>query len=236
MTARVLYIHGLNAAPADWGRLADELADIGEASTATLLGHGGRPRAPRYAVADFAVDLPPGPSGLVVAHSLGAAAAAVRAAAEPDWTRALVLLDPVLLVADEHVEAIAADQEAELSLTRDELTAAKPGWHPADVDAKLAGIAAVVPEVSRRAFTDTAALGGWDVTAATLALRIPTLVVQGDPSVFTLLQPEVADRIRRANPDVTIAVVRGTGHAPHRDDLPATARTIRSWWKGVVLG
>lgn len=236
MTRRALLVHGLNAAPADWDRFRAPL-DAGDwdVETATLLGHAGRPTAPRYTVADFAADLPGGPWDLVVAHSLGAAAATLRAG-EPDWCRTLVLLDPVWLVPGDQVAVIAAEQEAELSLTADELAAAQPQWHPADRAAKLAGIRGVQPEVSTRAFTDSHAAGGWDVIAAAERLPVPTLVVQGDPGVFTLLQPAVADAVVGRNPAVRHVILPGTGHAPHRDDLDATWAAIREWQPDLSAG
>ena len=85
------------------------------------------------------------------------------------------------------------------------------------------------PEVSARVFTDSHAAGGWDVIGAAERLPVPTLVVQGDPGVFTLLQPAVVDAVVARNPAVRRVILPGAGHAPHRDDLDATWAVIRDW-------
>jgi pimeloyl-ACP methyl ester carboxylesterase len=136
----------------------------------------------------------------------------------------------------ESVAEVAAAQREELSLTAAALTAARPHWHPTAVAAKLDGIARVRPEVAERAFTDTQAAGGWDLVDAAASLSIPTLVVRGDPAVFTMLQGDVLDAVRRRNPRVSTVTIPGTGHAPHRDDPDATVATVRDWLRSIGIG
>jgi pimeloyl-ACP methyl ester carboxylesterase len=200
------------------GWLADEGWDV---EAATLLGHDGRDPAPDYSLSSYVDDLlarQPGPWDLVIAHSLGGSVATLAAAGDPAWTRSLTLLDPVWWVPEEDRDAVIADQVSELSLTPSTLTAAKPHWHPRDVEAKLAAVASVDPAAAERSFLDT---GEWDLHTAVAALSVRTLVLAGDPTVYSMLQPEPWDD----NPQVEIIRVAGAGHSPHRDK-PDTTRLL----------
>lgn len=47
-------------------------------------------------------------------------------------------------------------------------------------------------------------------------LTVPTHVVAADPEVYSLFGGELATEVL-ANPVVTMSVVAGAGHSPHRD-------------------
>jgi pimeloyl-ACP methyl ester carboxylesterase len=191
-----------------------------------LRGHGGQPPAVDYSLPSYASDLAEtGPWDLVVAHSLGATAATL-VAADRAWATRLVLFEPVLRITADDEPAIIADQRAELELTGPELEAAKPHWDPRDIDAKLDAIAQVDPDAVTRTFTDT---GRWDVTEAARSLDVPTLVLAGDPAVYTMLDPAdavlIAERARLAH----YRVVPGAGHSPHLDAPDVTRELVLSW-------
>src|SRR5688572_8714789 len=100
---RALLVHGLGSNGALMWRYGVALADAGwRADAVDLRGHGTAPRALEYTIDAYAADLaatPPGSGGswdLVVAHSLGGAAATLTAAADPAWTHRLVLIDPAI--------------------------------------------------------------------------------------------------------------------------------------------
>lgn len=231
MPRRALLIHGLSSSPAGWWRVDGWLTAAGwQAETVALRGHGGSGPADSYALEAYAADVTaaraPGerPWDLVVAHSLGGAIATVVAAADPAWAARLVLLDPVWHVSPEQWDETMADQLSELSYTRETLQAAKPHWHARDVEAKLAGIAEVERDAVSRTFTDSVS---WDVRPAAARLAVPTLVLAGDPHVFTMLDPADARAAADAAPGrIDVEVVPGAGHSPHRDEPEATRELL----------
>jgi pimeloyl-ACP methyl ester carboxylesterase len=223
---RALLVHGLNSSAASWGRVGDALVDAGwNVTTVDLRGHGTAPRADSYALADYAADLPRARWDVVVAHSLGGAAAVI-AAADPEFAAQLVLLDPVLEVPAGDRDGIIADQVAELALDAMTLAELKPHWDDRDRAAKLEGVRLVDPVAASRSFTDT---GVWDVVAEATVLTTPTLVLAGDPEVYTMLAPETALAVASANPLVDYRVISGAGHSPHRDRPVETIEALLGW-------
>lgn len=220
MTGTALLVHGLSSDSESWWRVAAALeADGWSVAAVDLRGHGYGARAESYALTEYARDLDDG-WDLVVGHSLGAAAS-VLAAGRPGFAKLLVLLDPVLEVPIADEAAIIADQVAELDYTADSIARDKPHWHERDRAAKLVGVQRVDPWAVTRTFTDT---GRWDVTAQARALTVPTLILSGDPDVYTMLDPELA----RSLP-VDYVVITGAGHSPHRDRPEETLAALRDW-------
>ncbi len=221
MTRSALLVHGLSSDSDSWWRVAAALeADGWDVATVDLRGHGIGARAESYALTDYARDLDDG-WDLVVGHSLGGAVS-VLAAQRPRFTGLLVLIDPVLDVPEDQADAIIADQVAELSYTAESIARDKPHWHERDREAKLEGVQAVDPAAVTRTFSDT---GRWDVSAEARALTIPTLVLSGDPAVYTMLDPDLAHSLT----NVDYVVVEGAGHSPHRDRPEETLAALRSW-------
>ena len=218
MTGLALLVHGLSSDSSSWWRVAAALeADGWDVMTVDLRGHGIGARAESYALTDYARDLDDG-WDLVIGHSLGGAAS-VLAAQRPNFTKRLVLLDPVLDVPEEQSEAIIADQVAELGYTAESLARDKPHWDERDRESKLSGVRNVDPAAVTRTFTDT---GRWDVRAEARALTVPTLILSGDPAVYTMLDPELGA-------ELGAVVIEGAGHAPHRDRPDATLAALRAW-------
>ncbi len=223
---RALLVHGLSSSAASWWRVEEALAASGWRVTAVdLRGHGSAPRADRYALDDYASDLPREHWDLVVAHSLGGTISVI-AATDPLFARRLVLLDPVLEVLDHERDEIIADQVAELALDGTTLAHLKPHWDDRDRAAKLEGVAAVDPAAVSRSFTDT---GVWDVVETARAVAVPTLVLSGDPSVYTMLAPTTARDLAARNPFVEYRVIAGAGHSPHRDRPRETLDALLDW-------
>jgi pimeloyl-ACP methyl ester carboxylesterase len=226
-----LLVHGLSASPASMWRFRAWLEAAGWSVTdRSPLGHGGRGPAPGYAISAQVTDvLTTGPWDLVVGHSLGGTIATV-AAGRAGWTGRLVLVDPAWYLSPELQAEVRPGELAELDLTRERLELEHPDWDPRDVAAKLAGIAGAERDAVAGAFDDNPV---WDVRAEALALPVPTLLLTGDPAVFTLLDPVDAVRAVAANPRVTWSAVPGAGHAPHRDRPAETQERLLDWLQGV---
>jgi len=54
---------------------------------------------------------------------------------------------------------------------------------------------------------------------------VPTHVIAADPEVFSIFQGELAAEVLR-NPLITMSVVTGAGHSPHRDLPEDTMRHL----------
>lgn len=219
MTRRALLIHGLSSNHGTWWRVREALEVQGwQVEAPDLRGHGDAPPATRYRFDDYASDLPSGPFDLVVGHSLGGAIAVVAGRGDR-----IVLLDPVLEVADHEWDDVRADQVAELDLTEASLRAAKPHWHERDVAHKLAAVRAADPRMVERTFDDNP---GWNVIPQAQDLVVPTLILGGDPSVHTMLSTRAVDAVTSVNPNVEFRIVAGAGHSPHRDRPQETVAAI----------
>lgn len=228
---RALLIHGLGSNGALMWRYGVALSDAGwRADAVDLRGHGTAPRALDYTFAAYAADLAetrPVDAGvwdLVVAHSLGAAAATITAVADPGWTRRLVLIDPAIMLTDHDRDVVRRSQEDSFAdpsprAVRD----AHPHWHEHDVELK----ALSAQQASRWAVEQTSAQNTeWDVTDAAASLSVPTHVIASDPEVYSIFAGKPAESVVAANPRITMSVVARAGHSPHRDEPEATIREL----------
>lgn len=227
---RALLIHGLGSSGALMWRFGTALADAGwHAVAVDLRGHGTAPRTLDYTIAAYASDVGAehpadgGPWDLVIGHSLGGAAATVAAADDPAWTRRLVLIDPGILLADADRETVAASQEQAFADPSEEAVRAEhPHWHPLDVELK----SLAARQASRWAVEQTGEQNRpWDVRDAAARLRVPTHVIGADPGVYSIFTGALADEVLR-NPAVSMSVVDGAGHSPHRDLPDPTLRLL----------
>ncbi|MBX3194817.1 MAG: alpha/beta hydrolase [Microbacteriaceae bacterium] len=231
MSRRAVLLHGLSSSPDGWWRVRAFLEERGwEVETPALLGHGGRGPAPRYVLEDYVDDLrglrTDLLADLLVGHSLGGAAATMLAAADPDVAERLILLDPVWHVPVAELPAVAAEQVAELANDEASLRESKPHWDERDVQAKLAAIRSVQPDAVARTFAEART---WDIRPDAARLRTPTLVLGGDPAVYTMLEPADAHAAAEASGAIDYVVIEGAGHSPHRDEPEATLEAIGAW-------
>jgi pimeloyl-ACP methyl ester carboxylesterase len=63
------------------------------------------------------------------------------------------------------------------------------------------------------------------VRDAAAHLLVPTHVIAADPEVYSIFKDELVDEVR-GNPHVTVSVVSGAGHSPHRDKPEETVRQL----------
>lgn len=225
-----LLAHGLGSDGALMWRYGTALADAGwHAVAVDLRGHGVAPRALDYSIAAYAGDLAAtapvtgGEWDAVIGHSLGGAAATAVAADEPGWTRRLVLIDPAISLSDDDRETVRASQEeAFADPSIEAVRAAHPDWHPIDIELK----ARATQRASRWAVEQTSLQNAvWDVRAAAAALTVPTHVIGADPAVLSLFTGDLAAEVLQ-NPVVTMSVIAGAGHSPHRDRPEATVAAL----------
>lgn len=236
-TRRALLIHGLGSnGPLMW-RFGVALADAGWHATAVdLRGHGLAPRALDYTIAAYAADLvgttpqtgdtagdDSAPWDLVIGHSLGGASAIVAAAAYPSWARQLVLIDPAVVLSSAARSNMRKGQERTLlEETAATVRADHPTWHDNDIELK----ALSVQQGSRWGVLETSTQNDpWDVRAEASRLTIPTHVIAGDPAVMSIFAGELASEVMQ-NPLVSMSVIAGAGHSPHRDQPEATMAAL----------
>lgn len=233
---RALLVHGLGSSAALMWRLGTALADAGWHATAVdLRGHGDAPRGLDYSTdayaADLAVTHPDGGGAwdAVIGHSLGGAASTVASADLPSWTRRLILIDPAIAVEGRDAKIIRKSQERAFADPRVETVRAEhPHWHPQDHELKVDAVL----RASRWAVEQTSAQNQpWDVREAVTRLSVPTHVIGADPGVYSLFTGALADEVVASSPRITMSVVPGAGHSPHRD---APEETIRQLLEALI--
>ncbi len=219
---RALLVHGLGSTGALMWRFGVALADAGWLATAVdLRGHGTAPRALDCTIAAYAADLtvtrPAGGGAwdLVIGHSLGGAASVSAAAADPHWTRRLVLIDPAILLTDADREAVRQGQQQSIEApTIAQARLEHPDWHELDLELK----AQAAQQASAWALEQTGAQNTpWDVRADAARLATPTHIIAADPALDSLFTGDLAAAVLASNPRITMSVVAGAGHSPHRD-------------------
>ena len=226
-----LLVHGLGSSGALMWRIGDALANAGWLAVAVdLRGHGDAPRALDYTVGAYAEDL--GTTrphhgrawDAVIGHSLGGAASTAAAASDPAWTERLVLIDPAILVDGRNATIVRRSQERAFADNRIEVVREEhPHWHEQDLELKIDA----VTRASAWAIEQTSAQNQpWDVRDDAARLAIPTHVIGADPEVYSLFTGTTAEGVLAANPRITMSIVPGAGHSPHRDEPDETMQQI----------
>ncbi|HEX6255308.1 MAG TPA: alpha/beta hydrolase [Euzebyales bacterium] len=215
---RALLLHGLSSSAGTWWRIADGLAGAGYNVTAPdLRGHGNAPHTVSYRLSGYAADLWELGGGwdLVVGHSLGGTLATLMAA-DPGFTRRLVLLDPIFMVPEDRFDGLLADQLSELDDADDPaaLAAANPAWHPEDAALKARAAAQTSRYVVERTLEDNRPWWYLDLLGD---VRVATDILVADPAIGTRFDPAVGDELTRHNVRITTRIVRGAGHSIHRE-------------------
>lgn len=232
---RALLVHGLGSTGALMWRFGVELSGRGWfAEAVDLRGHGHAPRALDYTIAAFAADLAAcrphdeRPWDLVIGHSLGGTAAIVAAASAPAWADRLVLIDPAIQLDEPDREQVRESQQRQFDDPSAEAVRAEhPSWHPLDIELKVQSI----QQVSRWAVEQTSEQNReWDVRLPALSLDVPIHIIAGDPTVYALFRGGIVDQLL-TRPSITMSVVEGAGHSPHRD---APDETMRQLWEALA--
>lgn len=152
---------------------------------------------------------------ILVGHSDGASIALIHAASSGRPVAGLVLMAPHVFVEPVTVKSIARIAETyEVSDLRQRLAV-----HHAHVDDAFRGWADIWLSPTFRT---------WSLGAEVRALRVPTLVIQGEDDEYgTLAQ---VDAIAQAAPGhVTRCVLAKCRHSPHRDQEKAVIEAVKTW-------
>lgn len=236
-----LVVHGLGSnGPSTW-RIGTDLAERGWHVTAVdLRGHGLAPRTLDYRLERYGADvagiapLGGGSWNLVVGHSLGGAASALAASANPGWAERLALLDPAIVLQGRDAERIANSQRAAFDDNSPETVRRRyPNWHEQDIELKVQAVS----QASRWAIEQTLLHNTtWDVREAVAALTVPVFVIAADPGIHSLCTGALAAELLQRNAKLSMTVIAGAGHNLHRDRPEQTTKTIADWAEHQLRG
>lgn len=134
-----------------------------------------------------------------------------------------MLIDPAIHVTGRDAGVIRRSQERAFTEPSTETVAAEhPHWHPQDIELKVDA----VRRASAWAVEQTSAQNQpWDVREHAARLTVPTHVVGADPEQYSIFTGDLAAEVLK-NPVVTMSIVTGAGHSPHRDKPERTIRQI----------
>jgi pimeloyl-ACP methyl ester carboxylesterase len=216
---RALLIHGLGGAAGTWWRVADELARAGfQVIAPDLRGHGAAPATLDYRLGGYVADLVQLGTGwdVVIGQSSGGLLAIHLALADHSFTRRLLLLDPILDVADAAypMATQAMIEAAEHPADPKSYLAEHPGWHPGDAFALARAVAAVSPFVVAKTLADNQP---WHQLQLLDDLTVPTFILGADPGQRPAATAEMLQPYLSANPALRFEVATGCGHAIYRD-------------------
>ena len=242
----LLLIHGFTGSSTDWGPLLPELGRVAMAVSVDLLGHGGSespPEPARHAVERQATDLAELLETLgaipatVMGYSMGARVALRMAVAAPGAVERLILESPSPGIADGEARATrrAADEQLAKLLELQGIEAFVDRWEslplfaseramPAEWRTRLHGERLSCRPEGLAASLRGAGQGSMEPLHAFLAtVGVPTLVIAGELDATGAARArDVATRV----PGATLRVVRGAGHAPHREAPDAVTGLI----------
>ncbi len=159
--------------------------------------------------------------GLLVGHSDGASIATLYLGAHQDHrVRGLSLIAPHFVVEDVSIASIAqaktdyeqGDLRAKLERWHDDVDKAFRGWNDAWLD----------PGFRR-----------WDISDSLGYIRVPVQIVQGEADQYgTRRQIEIAEE--ECYCPVDVSMLRGIGHAPHREAPDATLGAIADFVNRIL--
>lgn len=225
---RILLIHGLGGNRGTWWNVAEQLAESGCTVVAPdLRGHGDAPSASRYRFEDFSSDLEVLDANwdLVIGHSLGGPIACLLAQ-RLSGISGVLLVEPVFEISERDFPVVVAEQVGEVNPCADpsEFATAHPNWHPLDAFHKARAVRAISAFTVKKVMHDNAP---WNHRSLALGLNRPTRILGGDPTVSTMLPPNLGSEIAEEDPDIFFEIVQGTGHSIQRDAPRAVVNAAR---------
>lgn len=161
--------------------------------------------------------------GLLLGHSDGASIATIYAGGVQDHrVRGLSLIAPHFVVEDISVESIAA---IKTTYETTDLKTKLARWHT-NVDNAFYGWNA--------AWLDPA-FRSWDISESLAYIRVPIQIVQGEADQYgTMRQIEIARE--ECYCPVDVSMLKGAGHAPHREAADATLKAVADFSNRILKG
>ena len=214
-----LIVHGLGSNAAGWWRVGPALADAGfHVMAVDLRGHGESDSPGDYRVHAYAADLMALEHewDVVLGHSLGGAAVVQAMTERADWTRRLILEDPMLILLDQEAAAEYVTADLGPDVTVEDVAAANPTWHVEDARIKHEAQAQAGREVLENSIAHNP---GWNVVGAVAALEVPTLLLGADPDLGPLVPPALGSSLAGMNPNIEFHTVANGSHSMHRDEF-----------------
>lgn len=248
----IVLAHGLTDNGLAWSRLAHILEPTFDFVMVDARGHGlsDKPET-GYAPVEHMRDLVGVIEALelqrpiVMGHSMGAVTASMVSAEYPDLVRGTILEDPVWRwpapVAEQDSNRRAAYENWKSRLAyRQTLTPEesfvrgrreRPLWaiedHDADVPAKLQ-VAMQALEYVLEPMPD------W--TEEVTKFKSPTLLIYGNPTLGSIVGPDVAAQARQLNPLIMPIQIPNAGHSIRRESFESYVAAVREFLARVLRG
>lgn len=223
---RLLIVHGLGSNAAGWWRVGPALAEAGFRVTGVdLRGHGESDHPGDYSVPALAADLLALGHAwdVVLGHSLGGAAAVEASVGRPDWTRLLILEDPMLIILDQDIALEYVTADLGENVTVDTLADSNPTWHPEDTRIKFMAQGQAGRDVIESSITHNP---GWNAVGAVASLTLPTLLLGADPDRRPLVPPALGTSLAEMNPNIEFHTIPNSSHSMHRDEFDTFMRLV----------
>lgn len=236
----MLCSHGLTDNGRCWELFASEMADTYDLIMPDARGHG-QSTAPEhgYRAEDRAADSLALLDALhiehvvAIGHSMGGDSTAMLVAKAPERVRAAVLEDPSFRLPDDEIPPTfsdnwAADNLRAKSFPLDDLIAEgrknSPSWDPRVFPNWAEAKHQVNPVVFnwlREPRTPWAEYVG--------QIRVPTLVVTGEPERGAIIAPEIAAKLQQLSPAIQIVRIANAGHCVRYDQPAKFVEAVRSF-------
>jgi pimeloyl-ACP methyl ester carboxylesterase len=224
----IVMLHGLTGDWLGFRSLMSQLSEEWHAYACDLRGHGKSGRGAQYGLLDYQRDILAflekiSGSAVLLGHSLGALTALLCAAARPDLTRGLILLDPPVYVRNAPVATHAGATDLfrwvhETMKSRPALSQVVAACRLREPEADESRIQALALRVSR---VDPGTVGaaledrmgdGVDMDAALRKLRCPTLVLRGEWKCGACVRDEDAQWFHDLAPAARVVQIAGGTH------------------------
>jgi pimeloyl-ACP methyl ester carboxylesterase len=223
----VALFHGISGEAAMFADLTQILADRFDYTVygVDLRGHGDSPRADSYSLpelADDVVDSLPTGLDLVMGHSLGGRV--LLDSVGRLLPRRAVYLDPALRVASSASvtagRANVGEHEDGSPFSTEELTAANPGWGPANIERARTSHSHWDASMFEQLMSGVA-----EANAPAGTPAVPSLILLAENS--PLIDASFADELSAVGWEVRVQ--KGAGHNLHLDDVDKTIRMLDGW-------